>query len=198
MSDSIARSTGAVYRRAARQFVYAGLVCAAAWIGARWGITGVAWGSLLALTVNFLLMADLSLDVARMTWREFWRAHRPAALLTAASFGPVALVTLGSRELGMPAPVTLVAAGAVLTATGLLLVWRMPGAFLGEDGRWMWETMAGYVGKVRRRGTEAAAGSGQMAEDGSRPDADGRGVAERHWRGGGERSPHGTRAASRQ
>jgi PST family polysaccharide transporter len=151
MSDSIARSTGAVYRRAARQLVYAGLVCLAAWIGARWGITGVAWGSLAALTVNFLLMAQLSLDVARMSWREFWMAHRPAALLTLVTFGPVAAVTILARELGAPALVVLAAAGAALTAAGALLVWRMPGLFLGADGRWMWDTLGEFVAKIKRR-----------------------------------------------
>ena len=175
MSDSIARSTGAVYRRAVRQFVYAGLVCIAAWLGARWGITGVAWGSLAALTVNFLLMADLSLDVAHMTWRQFWTAHRPAVLLTVATFGPVAAVTLLSRQLGMPALVTLIAGGGIMCVTGALLVWRMPGAFLGEDGKWMWETLTTYVGKLRARGGKTAAGSGQMA--GESPGARGAAIA---------------------
>jgi len=162
MSDSIARSTGAVYRRAARQFVYAGLVCLAAWIGSHWGITGVAWGSLFALTVNFLLMAQLSLDVAHMTWREFWGAHRPAALLTLATFAPVAGVTLLTRQLGLPALVILIGAGTALTAAGVLLVWRMPRLFLGADGEWMWRTLGEFVSKVRRRNKGRADASVQV------------------------------------
>ena len=169
MSDSIARSTGAVYRRAARQFVYAGLVCVAAGIGARWGITGVAWGSLGALTVNFLLMAQLSLDVAHMTWREFWTAHRPAALLTLVTFGPVVAVTLLARQLELPALVVLAAAGTVLVAASLLLVWRLPSAFLGTDGQWMWRTLNDFVGKLRRRGTGTAAAGPQVAVESQTP-----------------------------
>ena len=46
MSDSIARSTGAVYRRAWRQVIYAALVVVGAWVGQHWGIAGVAWGAL--------------------------------------------------------------------------------------------------------------------------------------------------------
>ena len=151
MSDSIARSTGAVYRRATRQILYAVVVCVAAWVGQHWGITGVAWGSLFALTVNFLLMAHLSLDVAQMTWRGFWMAHRPAAWLTLASFPPMAAVTVLARQLELPALVTLIAGGATFGATGLLLVWRLPGPFLGDDGRWMWQALTDLVAKLRAR-----------------------------------------------
>ncbi|HEV8176828.1 MAG TPA: lipopolysaccharide biosynthesis protein, partial [Gemmatimonadales bacterium] len=40
MSDSICRATGAVYRRAWRQVVYAVLVLGGSWIGSHWGVTG--------------------------------------------------------------------------------------------------------------------------------------------------------------
>ncbi|HJQ65320.1 MAG TPA: lipopolysaccharide biosynthesis protein, partial [Gemmatimonadales bacterium] len=107
MSDSIARSTGAVYRRAWRQILYAGLVVLGAWIGQHWGVTGVAWGALAALTVNFLLMAELSLDVARITWGEFWTAHRPAVLLTVCSFPVVWGAALLTRQIDLPAMVVI-------------------------------------------------------------------------------------------
>ncbi|MGH7526523.1 MAG: lipopolysaccharide biosynthesis protein, partial [Gemmatimonadales bacterium] len=85
MSDSLARSTGVVYRRAGRQIVYAALVIGGAYIGRHWGITGVAAGVLLALMVNFLLMAQLSLEVCRMSWGTFWAAHRPSLLVAVGS-----------------------------------------------------------------------------------------------------------------
>ena len=78
LSDSISRATGAVYRRAWRQAVYAGLVLSGAWTGQHWGVIGVAVGVFAALAVNFILMAELSLRIARLSWREFWRAHVPA------------------------------------------------------------------------------------------------------------------------
>jgi PST family polysaccharide transporter len=149
MSDSITRSTGAVYRRAWRQAAYAALVLVGAWIGQHWGIAGVAWGTLGALTVNFVLMAELGLDVGHVTWREFWVAHRPAVFLTAAAFPPVfAMVTL-LRHFVLP-PVVIVAAVALLAlGLGLLLVVLAPSVFLGQDGQWMLETMGTFVRKVR-------------------------------------------------
>jgi O-antigen/teichoic acid export membrane protein len=152
MSDSIARSTGAVYRRAWRQILYAGLVVTGAWIGSRWGIEGVSWGALLALTMNFLLMAGLGLRVASLSWKRFWDAHRPAVLLTAVSFPPVWGAAAVLRGLESPALVVLLAVGAVLLATCVLLVWRAPGVFLGADGQWMASTMRSFLQRLIRPG----------------------------------------------
>jgi O-antigen/teichoic acid export membrane protein len=150
MSDSIARSTGAVYRRAWRQVIYAALVVLGAWFGQRWGIAGVAWGALAALTVNFVVMAALSLDVARITWMDFWVAHRPAVLLTLVSFPPVWLATRSARTLGLPALAVLSLAGATLVLVCGALVWGAPSRFLGAHGEWMVKTMRSFVGRPAR------------------------------------------------
>ena len=60
MGDSLARATGAVYRRAWRQGIYAAFVLVGAYVGKHWGISGVVIGVLCALTTNFILMAHLS------------------------------------------------------------------------------------------------------------------------------------------
>jgi O-antigen/teichoic acid export membrane protein len=148
MSDSISRSTGAVYRRAWRQFVYAFLVVAGAWIGTRWGIVGVSWGALTALSVNFFLMAALALRVAGLTWGGFWGAHRPALLLTLVSFPIVWAVTLGLRGLSLPPVVVLGGSTLVLVAVCVLLIWRAPRVFLGGDGQWMANTMRSFLRKL--------------------------------------------------
>jgi PST family polysaccharide transporter len=156
MSDSIARSTGAVYRRAWRQIIYAALVIVGAWIGQRWGIVGVAWGALTALTINFAMMAALSLDVARIGWGAFWMAHRPASLLTLASFPAVWAVTAGARALALPALAVLLVAVAVLLLVCGGLVWRAPSTFLGDDGQWMVKTMRAFVARPARSAASRA------------------------------------------
>jgi PST family polysaccharide transporter len=148
MSDSIARSTGAVYRRAWRQVIYAGLVVVGAGIGQHWGISGVAWGALAALTANFVIMAALSLDVARITWAEFWAAHRPAVLLTLVSYPPVWAAVTGARALGLPALAVLLIAAATLLLVCGALVWGAPSRFLGSNGQWMVKTMRAFLGKA--------------------------------------------------
>src|SRR5699024_8902203 len=60
ISDSIARATGAVYKRAWRQVIYAIVVATGAWIGQHWGIEGVVIGVLIAIGINYFLMTNLS------------------------------------------------------------------------------------------------------------------------------------------
>jgi PST family polysaccharide transporter len=149
MSDSITRSTGAVYRRAWRQFAYAGLVLAGAWIGQHWGMTGVAWGTLMALTVNFVLMAELGLDVGHVTWGEFWQAHRPAVLLTAATFPLVFAATALLRRLALSPVVTVMVVAVLALAVGVSLMRAAPGTFLGADGQWMLDTLRTFIRRLR-------------------------------------------------
>lgn len=145
MSDSIARSTGAVYRRAWRQFIYAFLVVAGSWVGQHWGVVGVASGVLGALLVNFLIMAQLGLDITRMSWWTFLEAHLPAALLSAVVGGLVwGIVTL-LRAQGVHPFASLILAGTGAFASLVLLAWRAPTAFLGEDGRWFLRTLQSIV-----------------------------------------------------
>jgi PST family polysaccharide transporter len=150
MSDSITRSTGAVYRRAWRQMLYAALVVAGAWTGSHWGIAGVAVGALSAVCVNFFLMADLGLTVAGLSWAQFWIAHRPAVLLTLATFPFVWGTATLLRGRGLPSVVVLIAAGLVFLIVGGVLIWRMAAAFLGHDGQWMANTMRDFVRKLFR------------------------------------------------
>jgi O-antigen/teichoic acid export membrane protein len=137
MSDSLARSTGAVYRRAWRQIVYAALVMTGAWVGGAYGLAGVSWGVLAAVTVNFLLMAHLSLQVAEMRWREFARAHFPAVALTAVVTPAVWMATSALRHWHTSAFVIVIVAAAIVALTCGLLIWSAPSAFLGADGQWM-------------------------------------------------------------
>lgn len=71
MGDSLSRATGNVYSRAKRQFVYAFCVIFGCYIGTYWGIIGVAFGTLFAVTVNYILMIHLSLSILKINWTYF-------------------------------------------------------------------------------------------------------------------------------
>jgi O-antigen/teichoic acid export membrane protein len=141
LSDSLARATGAVYRRAWRQGVYAALVVGGSWIGQRWGITGVAVGVLGALLVNFLLMAQLSTALTGMSWRAFGAAHVPAARLAAVAGGAAWACTELSSHWGAPALASLLAAGGIALAAVALCARFGARLFLGADGAWMFDTL---------------------------------------------------------
>lgn len=156
LSDTLTRATGAVFRRAWRQIVYAAMVLGGAWIGQHWGIVGVSWGVLLALAVNFFLMAHLSVTEAGMTWRDFWHAHLPALLMAVVSSPIVWGIGTITRHLGFPALVVVAAGGLIVMGSSLLLVYIAPGTFLGSDGQWMVKTARTFVGRLLHRGTQIA------------------------------------------
>lgn len=152
MSDSLARSTGVVYQRAWRQIVYAALVILGAWIGQHWGIGGVAWGAMIALSINFFVMAQLSLRVAQISWLTFWRAHVPAVYLTLASFPVVWAVATLLREWHLAPIAVLGGTAASGVAASLLLCLRAPDLFLGRDGQWVVAMLRGLLPATARRG----------------------------------------------
>jgi len=83
MSDSLARATGAVYRRAWRQVMYAAVVLMGSYVGQFWGLYGVATGVAVALILNFLMMTHLSLQITGIYWSDIIKAHRHGMLLGA-------------------------------------------------------------------------------------------------------------------
>ncbi|CAN5162639.1 lipopolysaccharide biosynthesis protein [soil metagenome] len=120
VSDCLAQATGAVYRRAGRTFVYAFGVVGGALIGQNWGIVGVAVAILAVLTVNFLLMAQLSLSLVDMSWRDFALAHVPAALTSALMCGAAWPAAEGLRSVGAPPFLVVLGATAAAVLVGVL------------------------------------------------------------------------------
>ena len=140
LSDSVARATGAVYRRAWRQACYAMVVLLGAWLGQRWGLGGVALGVLAAITVNFLLMAQLSLRLVGMSWRTFWGAHLPALPLSIACSSTVWLLATLLRRLEWPALAIVSCSGLSALAVIGTLCACAPALFLGIEGTWLRRT----------------------------------------------------------
>lgn len=134
MSDSLSRATGRMYRRAWRQWLYAGLVFLGAWVGLRWGVTGVAAGVLLALFANVLLMAHLSLEVIQVSWLRFAQAQLPPLRLTLVIAMVTAATAAGARHLQLPALVTLIAGSAAAAGTAALMISFAPKLALGRRG----------------------------------------------------------------
>jgi O-antigen/teichoic acid export membrane protein len=135
LSDSIARATGAVYARAWRQAVHVIAIAIGALIGQSWGIGGVALGVVVAIAVNFLLMAHLSLRLVGMRWSGFLSAHLPALALAVVIAVVVWPVAERLRESQVPPIALLLYVPALAAGGSLLLCWLLPAVFLGQEGR---------------------------------------------------------------
>lgn len=157
MSDSLARATGRVYRRAWRQWLYGGLVCLGAWGGLPWGVTGVAIGVLAALLTNYLLMAQLSLSVIQVSWARFAQAQLPALRLTLVVATVTAATVAGTRHLGLPPAVGLAAGSTAAAGAAALMIVLAPTFALGPDGMRMRDTLRSFL--LARLRPERARGS---------------------------------------
>ena len=134
MSDAMARATGAVYRRAWRQSIYAAAVIGFAWVGQHWGLTALSIGVGLGIFLNFLLMAQLSLSLAQLRWRDVVVAHLGAAPSFMIAFGLVYGLATIVRPLSFH---PILAAVLIALASGLLLalILRLaPRLLLGPEG----------------------------------------------------------------
>jgi len=141
ISDSLVRATGAVYRSAWRQWAYAVLTVVGAIVGSRWGVPGVAAGTLTAIVVKFILMLRLSQSITGARTEHLIRAHIPGLRLSLATGIVAGSTAVLLRSLEAPPVVTMVAVGAAigLVVRSWLLV-RWPWYFLGEEGVWLLRT----------------------------------------------------------
>ncbi len=137
MSDSLSRATGAVYRRAWRQWVYAGAVFVGSWLGHFGGVSGVAAGVAIAVVLNFILMFELSMRLIPLSLRALVGIHvryLVIGLLAGVAAWSIAHVLQAS---GSSEWVSLF--GGCMGAMGALIIlvflWKDA---LGCEGRWAW------------------------------------------------------------
>jgi PST family polysaccharide transporter len=137
LGDALAHSRGAVYQRAWRQAIYAGLVFVGAFVGKRWGPAGAAAGVLMAAMANFGLMAQLCLRLTGMSWTALLRSQLPAVLTSAVLGGAVWVVASVARQ-WTNQPIAIIMCALVAgSAVMLPLLVSRPVRFLGPDGVWL-------------------------------------------------------------
>jgi O-antigen/teichoic acid export membrane protein len=148
ISDSLARAMGTVYQRALRQAVYAVAVVVGALIGSRYSLNWVAVGVTGAIVLNYLLMAQLSLRTAPITWAQFFYRQGRGLLLAALTAAGAVPAVLALRQADAGNLFTIVGGAlAALAVLGICFLVR-PAVVLGRDGKWL-------MGVVRgKRGTE--------------------------------------------
>lgn len=159
-NNAVAHAKGAVFNRSWRQAIFAVAILGGGFLASRWGVTGVAVSTLLALLLNYLLMAALSISLTELTWRAFAVAHWPGILLSAITGAISWGVITGLRALALPDLVTLLVTTAV---TGVILVgaaYVRPGFFLGPDGNAMLGLVTSRLRKKLKRPARVTEASG--------------------------------------
>jgi O-antigen/teichoic acid export membrane protein len=125
LGDSLARAKGAVYAKSRCHAIYAACVFAGSYIGARWGIVGVAVGVVVATIVMYLLMAQLTNRLVGASWKQYLLCQLPGAILGASVVAVALPITILLRSAQLPSllilPVTLIAAAVAAVVAGALL-----------------------------------------------------------------------------
>src|SRR5206468_7369107 len=85
LADSLVRAMGAVYQKFLYHCIYTVAVLSCAFVGTKWGISGVAVGVVMAIAVAYVLMSRLSLQLTRTGWGPFFVAQRPGIALSCAA-----------------------------------------------------------------------------------------------------------------
>jgi len=144
ISDSLTRSLGAVYSRAWRQWVYTGLVVIGGLVGVKWGIEGVAFGVLLALSIHFIIMTSLSLQLIKISWIDiFKKISKP--LVISFIFGlEILIIKRALFVYAFPNLIDLLIILCVLIITTGSLIF-LPESITGNDIVWFKVTIRSYL-----------------------------------------------------
>jgi O-antigen/teichoic acid export membrane protein len=132
LSKALARATGAVYRSAWRQWVFAVTVATGAYFGQRWGLAGVAAAVLLVNGAQWIVMLELGRSLSGARWGALGRAHVPSAGLAAGWIASGVPLLSVLRALHWPDVWTLAVTVCVwMGASAVAIAWR-PTFFMGH------------------------------------------------------------------
>jgi O-antigen/teichoic acid export membrane protein len=148
LSDQVAHATAAVYHMFRRRVVMGAAIFLGAWLGAQFGIAGVAVGVAASQVLMYAIMAQLSIRLTGGSWSQFVACQMPGVLVTA-------LIAIGSHTVATllrvneaPMFVTLVLTVTAGVAIGIAAVLGLPRAKVPENVRWSLEKLDETMSKV--------------------------------------------------
>lgn len=117
---------GDMRKRTIRDGLYAASVLLGSAVGVRFGLTGVAAAVLVAIVVNYLVAAAMSVRLLGCAWSEYLRAQTPAFVLGIIAVGLALLARLALQQLGATPLVVLTGTWVLTSALLLLLLFSRP------------------------------------------------------------------------
>ncbi|ADC49367.1 polysaccharide export protein [Alkalihalophilus pseudofirmus OF4] len=149
ISESVARATGAVYKRAWRQSIYACAVFLGSYLGHFWGLNGVALGITIAIAINFLLMTHLSISLINGSWLSFFKAHTPSIFLVFIVMSASLIMKHFFYILGLSFFVVIPTSMFLVIVLLLLSIGLFPNLFLGKEGKWIFKRVLDYYKNMK-------------------------------------------------
>jgi PST family polysaccharide transporter len=121
VSGAFVTSEGAVYRGALIQAIYAGMVVIGAYLGAHFGLIGVAVGVTIALLFQCALLTGLAGQLCQIRWSSLFQAILPNQIVSVVSLIPALFLYSAAHRWGLHAASTIALVGACYLAVYLLL-----------------------------------------------------------------------------
>ena len=147
-AGAVAKATGRVYAETWRQFIYALILIIGALVGVIFGIEGVGFAVVLSSIWLYLSMSHLSLQIVKMSWLDFMKAHIPGIfvliLITMINFITLSLMNyfLSHENYILKLLILL-----IVSSSMTLTLWKvLPVKIIGEEGR---ELLSTYFEKVK-------------------------------------------------
>jgi len=117
---TIARAAGDVFWVALSNFAYGVMVVGGALFAVRWGISGVATSTAVAVYLNFFVLSYLGLRRTTLSWAGFFAAHVQPLVVAAFVLGAVWPMASLLRGAAAPAWVIVIVASIAGLAAGVL------------------------------------------------------------------------------
>lgn len=137
INDPLTKGLGLVYRRTWRLAIYLSAVILFATLGVPWGLAGVSAGVSLAIVLNFLLMAHLSISYLGVSWRWFAKQHLRGLLLAGVLFPYTAAIAISLRETGLGHVTILLLVLVIMTCSLAVALLILPNRVIGPDIKWL-------------------------------------------------------------
>lgn len=148
----VARANGDTYGVATTQVFYAVAIVGGALVSSRWGISGVATTTTVAVIALSIYLTVLGMRHTGMTARTIAACHLPAVGIAAVLAVVVGATAWATRALHAPGPVVLAAGLAFGGAAYLALAAH--GVRSGNpDWQWAWDVARAAGRKLRRGGS---------------------------------------------
>jgi PST family polysaccharide transporter len=110
------------------------------------GLSGVAFGVLVATGVYYLLVTQMSLSLLpSLSWKELFIVHLPGVWSSAIIGAQMWGVAEALRAMNLPAILVLIITSAITATLFSALLYLKPSLVLGRDGLWMLQTLIDYL-----------------------------------------------------
>lgn len=149
----VACAKGAIYRGALRQWLYAVLVSTGAWIGHFAGITGVALGVAVAITIQFAIMLEFGCRLTGAAFGDLILIHLRHLTIALLVGSAVLASKLGLLSVSQIPDIGILLVGLITAALTLGGIQLCAPRMFGNEGQWTISRFKERFTEVQRRPT---------------------------------------------